>query len=108
MVRLESYITGSYSSITNFVPSLVPDGGTLAYNDMVITREGDVFHVSDLPYVHGYNKMTISLKAVSRDYWWDGDVSVDVPLTTGLTSSPLSSAAPVSITVDGLEPLEGE
>ena len=107
-----------YSSATNFVPSQVPDGQTIPGLDgMMITRNGDQFHVSNLPYVSSrYRSMKVYLDSVPYDtgsgnrwYWPDESIYAEVPLTSGFTSpAPSNSGAPVSISVGDFQPIGGQ
>ena len=107
-----------YSSATNFVPSQVPDGQTIPGLDgMMITRNGDQFHVSNHPYMSSrYRSMKVYLDSVSYDtgsgnrwYWPDESIYAEVPLTSGFTSpAPSNSGASVSISVGDLQPIGGQ
>jgi hypothetical protein len=99
----------------------VPDGDptpTISY-ELSVTRNGDIFHVENLPYVNPntYRSMMAYLNSVPyntgqfyRLYWEDASIrTAEVPLTSGFTSSsPKNSGAPVSISVGELQPIGGE
>ena len=119
LVGLRSFQPGN-SSTTNFEPSMTPDGETTPslVGNMMITRNGDAFHVANLPYVRGYTSMMVYLNSVPyntgsryRWYWDDESIHADVRLTTGFSSpapSNSTSGAPVSISVGDFQPIGGE
>ena len=84
---------------------------------MMITRNGDQFHVSNHPYMSSrYRSMKVYLDSVPYDtgsgnrwYWPDESIYAEVPLTSGFTSpSPSNSGAPVSISVGDFQPIGGQ
>ena len=96
----------------------MPDGETTPslIDNMMITRNGDAFHVANLPYVRGYTSMMVYLNSVPNDiapvhtwFWPNESIYAVAPLTTGFTSpSPSNSGAPVSISVGDLQPIGGQ
>ncbi|MBR6090223.1 MAG: hypothetical protein IKP86_09845 [Anaerolineaceae bacterium] len=119
LVGLRSFRPGN-SSTTNFKPSRLPDGETTPslIGNMMITRNGDAFHVANLPYVNGYTSMMVYLNSVPNDtgsvytwFWPNESIYAEVPLISGFTSpapSNSTSGAPVSISVGDFQPIGGQ